>query len=167
MTAILNPIPLNIPDKIRNDAELAPYFEELTRSFYQLWYGLNGNKVATLISTTKDIDVTTTGSTELFKVVPNKTFIPLYVVIRVKEFTAGSKSTQAVCSFGGNASTYDDFINSVTYTVTAAGTFQIDNPNDATELVTQDDGDSFRVIVETASNATTEKWDIDLFGYLT
>lgn len=167
MSITLNPIPLNIPEKIRKDEELSPYFEELTRSMYQLWFGLNGNKVATLISTTKDIDATATGSTELFKVVPNKTFIPLYIVIRVKEFTAGGKSTQALASFGGNASTYDDFINSQTYTVTAAGTFQTDRSSDATELVTQDDGDSFRVIIETASNATTETWDIDLFGYLT
>lgn len=166
MTIELNPTPVKIPDRLQNDPELSNYFKELTNSVYQLWFGLNGNKVPSLISTTESIDVTTTGSTELFKVPANKSFIPLYIVIRVNSFTSGGKSTQAVASFGGNGATYDDFLNSVTYTVAAQDTFQIDRPDDATELAIQSSDDSFRIIIETASDATTEGWAVDLFGYL-
>lgn len=166
MNKILNPVPIRIPDKIIQDPELSDYFKQLTDSVYQQWFALNGNKMLTLISTTESIDATTTGSTELFKVPANKTFIPVFVIIRITSFTAGSKATQAVASFGGNASTYDDFLNSVTYTVATVNTFQIDSPNDATELPVQASDDSFRIIIETASDATTEEWTVDLFGYL-
>lgn len=161
----LNPIPRNIPQIIQEDKELSLYFKELTDSLYQMWFSLNGNKQPVLISTTENIDATTTGSTELFAVPSDKNFIPLYVVIRTTDFTAGSKSTQAVASFGGNGS-YDDFLNSVTYTVTNSDNFLIDKPSDAIELTTQNSNVSFRVIIETASNATTERWAVDLFGYM-
>ena len=88
------------------------------------------------------------------------------MVIRVTAFTAGSKDTQAVASFGGNSATYDDYLNTVTYTVAAANVFLFDRVADATAVVTQAAGDSFRVIIETASNADTETWAVDLFGYL-
>ena len=90
----------------------------------------------------------------------------MFVVIRITAFTAGGKATQAVASFGGNSATYDDFINSVTYTVANNDYFQTDGPTDSSEATTQAAGDSFRVSIETASDATTETWAIDLFGYL-
>ena len=120
----------------------------------------------TLISTTTGIDATSTGSTELFAVPSGKTFIPTRVVIRVTAFTAGGKATQAVASFGGNSATYDDYLNSVTYTVANNNYFQTDSAADGTEITVQAAGDSFRVIIETASDATTETWTVDLFGYL-
>lgn len=123
-------------------------------------------KAISLISTTTGIDATATGSTELYVVPAGKTLIPLMVVIRVTSFTAGSKAVQAVASFGGNAATYDDFLNSVTYTVANQDYFQKDEPADASELTVQAAADSFRVIIETASDATAEVWAVDLFGYL-
>ena len=120
----------------------------------------------TLIATTTGIDATVVAQTELFVVPAGKTFIPLQVVIRVTSFTDGGKGTQVVASFGGNAATYDDYLNSVTYTVSAGDYFQVDSINDATEVPVQAAGDSFRIAIETASDATTEVWAVDLFGYL-
>lgn len=119
----------------------------------------------TLVSTTS-IPVTATGSTELYSVPAGKTLIPMFVVIRVTSFIAGSKSVQAIASFGGNSATYDDFINSVTYTVANQDFFQTDGPADSSEVAVQAAGDSFRVAIETASDATVETWSVDLFGYL-
>lgn len=163
---IPNPTPNKLPDKILNDPELFKYFDALGKSVYQMWFALTGNANPILISTTTNINAKTTTSTELFKVPDNKTFIPLYIVIRVVSFTAGTKSVQAVASFGGNSSSYNDFLNSVTYTVSASGTYLIDKPDDATQLSVQDTGDSFRIKINTGSNATTETWEVDLFGYL-
>lgn len=165
MTKNLNPILPKIPLKIQNDPELAGFFEALTRSLYQVWYNLNGNRFPTLTST-ESIDVTSTGVTELFKVPENKTLIPLFIIIRVVDFVAGSKSTQVIASFGGNSPTFDDYLNSVTYTVASNNTFLFDKATDATELDVQSSNDSFSIIIETASDATTETWTVDVFGYL-
>ncbi len=166
MTINLNPSLPAIPQQIQNDPELLDYIEALQSSLYQVWYNLNGNKFPVLMSSTDAIDATTTGATELFKVPENKTFVPLSITIRVTAFTVGSKATQAVASFGGNSPTFDDFLNSVTYTVAAVNTFLLDKPNDATALALQATGSSFSLIIETASDATTETWGVDLFGYL-
>jgi hypothetical protein len=123
-------------------------------------------KTIALVSTTTGIDAKTVATTELYSVPVGKTFIPMFVVIRVTAFTAGGKAVQAVASFGGNSATYDDFLNTVTYTVAAVDTFQIDRVADATEVVTQAAADSFRISIETGSDATTETWAVDLFGYL-
>ena len=167
MTAAkLDPIPQELPKAIEEDNELRDYFYNFNRSVYQMWFALNGNKQPVLISTTENIDAKTTGATELFKIPDDKDFIPLEVIIRVTDFTAGSKSTQAVASFGGNGSAYDDFLNSKTYTITAVDKFLTDKPSNATELSIQSSSTSFNIIIETASNATTEKWSVDLFGYM-
>jgi hypothetical protein len=163
---IINPVPAKIPAKLLSDPEISNYFDQLNKSVYQIWHALNGNQNSVLISTTKGINAKNTGSTQLFKVPANKTFIPLFLVIRVVNFTAGSKSIQTVASFGGNSATYDDFLNSVTYTVVENNVCLFDKPDDATAVSVQAANDSFRIIIETASNATTEEWEIDLFGYL-
>jgi hypothetical protein len=102
----------------------------------------------------------------LFVVPAGKTFIPTMVVIRVTSFTDGGKGVHVVASFGGNAATYDDYLNSVTYNVTAVDYFQVDRIADATEVPIQATGDSFRIAIEVGSDATTEVWAVDLFGYL-
>ena len=50
--------------------------------------------------------------------------------------------------------------------VAAADYFQVDRVSDATAVAVQAAGDSFRIAIETASDATTEVWAVDLFGYL-
>lgn len=120
----------------------------------------------TLVSTTTGIDAKVVATTELFVVPAGTTFIPMMVVIRVTSFTAGAKGVQVIASFGGNAATYDDYLNSVTYTVAAVDYFQVDRIADATEVPVQAAADSFRIAIETGSDATTEVWAVDLFGYL-
>jgi hypothetical protein len=118
------------------------------------------------VATVTGIDAKSVATTELYVVPAGKTFIPIMVVIRVTAFTSGGKTVQAIASFGGNAATYDDFLNSVTYTVANVDYFQMDRPADATAVPVQAAADSFRLSIETGSNATTETWAVDVFGYL-
>lgn len=126
---------------------------------------LNENSIC-LLATVTGIDAKVVATTVLYTVPAGKTLIPMFVVIRVTAFTAGGKGTQVIASFGGNAATYDDFLNSVTYTVAAADVFLIDRPADATAVVTQAAADSFRISIETGSDGTTETWEISLLGFL-
>jgi hypothetical protein len=125
---------------------------------------LDTSSITKLSST--EVDATTIATTTLYTVPTGYTFIPMFVVIRVTAYTEGAKDTQAVASFGGNSATYDDFLNSVTYTVANADYFQTDGPADSTEVPVQSAGDVFKVSIETASNADVETWAVDLFGYL-
>lgn len=126
---------------------------------------LRGNAV-TRLATVTGIDAKTVAQTTLYTVPAGFTMIPIAVVIRVTAFTAGGKTTQAVASFGGNAATYDDFINSQTYTVAAVDTFQLDEAAETTELAVQAAADVFKIAIEVGSDATTETWSCDLLGYL-
>ncbi len=118
------------------------------------------------MSTITGIDAKSVAVTSLFTVPADKTFIPMFIVIRVTAFTSGGKSVQAVASFGGNSATFDDYLNTVTYTVAAADVVLIDRPADATAYVTQAAGDVFSISIETGSDATTETWAIETWGYL-
>jgi CO/xanthine dehydrogenase FAD-binding subunit len=119
----------------------------------------------TKLATVTGINAKTVATTELFPVPANKTLIVDHVVIRCTAFTVGSKAVQAVASFGGNSATYDDYLNSVTYTIAAANVYIQDLVLDAA-TVTYAAGVSFRISIETGSDATTETWAVDLFGYL-
>lgn len=123
-------------------------------------------KGLSLIARVSGIDAKTVATTELFVVPVGKYLIPMFVVIRVTSFTVGSKSVQAVASFGGNSATYDDFLNSVTYTVANVDYFQKDTIADASEVPVQAAGTSFRISIETGSNATTEEWEVSVYGFL-
>lgn len=126
---------------------------------------LRANAV-TRLATVTGIDAKTVAVTSLYTVPAGFTMIPIAVVIRVTAFTAGGKAVQAIASFGGNSATFDDFINSQTYTVAAANTFQLDEAAEATELAVQAAGDVFSISIETGSDATTETWSVDLWAYL-
>ena len=125
---------------------------------------LNEN-AETKLATVTGIDAKAVATTTLYTVPSGKTFIPTSVVIRVTAFTVGAKGVQAIASFGGNSATYDDFLNSVTYTVAAVDTFIRDVLTDSAVAV-QAAGDVFKISIETGSDATTETWSIDVFGYL-
>jgi hypothetical protein len=111
------------------------------------------------------LDAKTVATTEIFVVPTGKSMVVTKVVIRVTAFTVGSKSVQAIASFGGNSVTYDDYLNSVTYTVSAVSKVIQDELLDA-EVPLYAAATSFRISIETGSNATTETWAVDLFGYL-
>ena len=119
----------------------------------------------TKVATVTGIDATAVAITTLYTVPMGKTFIPDHVVIRVTAFTVGTKDTQAVASFGGNDATYDDYLNTITYTIAAVNVFIRDSVED-TAVVTQAAADVFKVSVEIASNADVETWAVDVFGYL-
>lgn len=119
----------------------------------------------TKLATVTGINAKTVAVNTLYTVPATKTFIPDHIVIRVTAFTSGGKSTQATASFGGNSATYDDFLNTIEYTVAAADVWIRDGV-DNSALVTQAAGDVFSISIETGSNATTETWAIDVFGYL-
>lgn len=125
---------------------------------------LNENAI-TKLATVTGIDATAVAITTLYTVPAGKTFIPDHVKIRVTAFTVGAKDTQAVASFGGNDATYDDYLNSQTYTVAASGVFIRDSVED-TAVVTQSAGDVFKISIETGSNADVETWAVDVFGHL-
>lgn len=158
--------PVNIPTKLKKDPELYRFFNELTNSVYQIWFGYNGNKMPVLVSSTESIDVTLSGEIKLFKVPNNKEFIPLYAVIRITEFISGAKSTHAIASFGGNDSSYNDFLGNTTYTVNNSNIFQINRANKNTVLAVQQPGNNFKIKINASSNASKEIWAVDLFGYL-
>lgn len=135
-------------------------------------YGLRKRDVVTavsgsviaLLSTITDIDATAAATTTLYTVPAGRTFIPNHVVIRVTAYTAGAKDQDVVASFGSVVPTYDDYINSVTYAVTASGVFLRDSIED-TFVVTHGAALEFSLIIEIASNADVETWSVDLFGY--
>jgi hypothetical protein len=122
-------------------------------------------KAISLVATITGIDAKSVATTTLYTVPAGKTFIPDHIVIRVTAYTAGSKGVQAVASFGGNSATFDDFLNSVTYTVAAANVWIRDSVEDTATTV-QAAGDVFTISIETGSDATTETWAVDVFGYL-
>lgn len=119
----------------------------------------------TRLATVTGINAKTVAQTELYVVPTGKSLIVDHVVIRCTSFTSGGKSTQAVASFGGNSATYDDYLNSITYTIAAASVAITDSVLD-TAVPVYAAATSFRVAIETGSNATTETWAVDVFGYL-
>jgi len=119
----------------------------------------------TKLATVTGIDAKTVASTELFYVPTGYSLIVSHIVIRCTAFTVGSKSVQAIASFGGNSATYDDYLNSVTYTIAAVSVAITDSVLD-TAVPVYAAATSFRIIIETGSDATTETWAVDLFGYL-
>ena len=119
----------------------------------------------TLLTSVNGIDATAIGVTSLFNVPMDRTFIPHHIILRCTNFTEGGKSIQAVANFGGNSPDFNDYLNNVTYTFTQAGVYIRDSIED-TESVTQVEGTEFSINIVTASNATTEIWSVDTFGYL-
>lgn len=116
------------------------------------------------LATVDAIDATSTGDTELYTVPALKSAVLTGVSIRVTDFTAGAKAVQAVASVGANI-TFDDYLNSVTYTVAASDVVILDNVlNTAVPVYAA--ADAITLTVETASDADVEVWSVDLFGYL-
>jgi len=117
------------------------------------------------LATVTGIDAKTVAQTTLYTVPTGKTLVISRVVIRCTAFTVGSKGVQAVASFGGNSATYDDYLNSVTYTIAAVNTAITDNVLD-TAVPLYAAGSVIKLAIETGSDATAETWAVDLFGYL-
>ena len=124
--------------------------------------------VPTRIKLLSGLNAKTVAKTDLYTVqsgTESEKFLPLYFVIRVEVFTVGSKSVQAVASFGGNSSTYDDLINSQTFTVSAVDQYIIADVPRNTALPMMTPGTEVKISIETGSDATVETWGVDVFGY--
>lgn len=119
----------------------------------------------TRLATITGIDAKAVAITTLYTVPAGKSLVVTDVVIRCTAFTVGAKTIQAVASFGGNFATYDDYLNSVTYTIAAAARAIRDTVLDAAYPIYAA-GSTFRLSIETGSDATTETWAVDVFGYL-
>lgn len=119
----------------------------------------------TRLATVTGIDAKAVAITTLYTVPTGKSLVVTGIVIRCTAFTVGSKSIQAVASFGGNSATYDDYINSATYTIAAAARAIRDTILD-TAYPIYVAASLFRISIETGSDATTETWAVDVFGYL-
>lgn len=126
---------------------------------------LKENAITKLVSIA-GIDAKTVAITSLYTVPTGKRLIVTSIVIRVTAFTAGGKSVQAIASFGGNSATYDDFLNSVTYTVAANNVRIEDAAALASAFPSYAAAAIFKISIETGSDATTETWAVDVFGYL-
>lgn len=119
----------------------------------------------TRLATITGIDAKAVAITTLYTVPAGKSLVVTDVVIRCTAFTVGAKTIQAVASFGGNSPTYDDYLNSVTYTIAAAARAIRDTVLDAAYPIYAA-ASTFRLSIETGSDATTETWAVDVFGYL-
>ena len=117
------------------------------------------------IATVTGINAKTVATTTLYTVLTGNTLIVTSVIIRVTAFTAGGKSTQAGYDFGGNSTSFDDFTGG-NVTVDTLGDMIMVYPATSSPLVTYAAATNFSINITTGSNATTETWTIDLFGYL-
>jgi len=120
----------------------------------------------TRLATVTEIDAKTVAITTLYTVPTEKTAVIDHIVIRCTAFTVGAKNVQAVASFGGNSATWDNFLNSITYTIAAVNTHIKDRAALATVFPDYAAAATFKISIETGSNATTETWAVDVFGYL-
>lgn len=126
----------------------------------------NPKVAVTLLATVTGIDAKGVAATTLYTVPTGKSLVVDHIVIRVTGFTVGTKGVQAIASFGGNSATYDDFLNSVTYTVAAVNKFIKDRAALATVFPIYAAAAVFKISIETGSDATAETWAVDVFGYL-
>jgi len=118
-----------------------------------------------LLATVTGIDAKSVAITTLYTVPPGKRLIPMGVMIRCTGFTVGAKAVQAIASFGSNSATWDNYLNSVTYTISAVQMCIYDAVFDA-EYTSVAAGGLFKISIETGSDATTENWAVSLFGFL-
>ena len=120
----------------------------------------------TRVAESTGLDATSTGTTSLYTVPTGFAFMPTHIiVINEPGFTSGGKTIHAVASFGGNSATFDDFLNSVTFTFSSGGTY-IMREKSTTAQVFQAGGDVFTISIETASDATLETWAVSVFGFI-
>lgn len=120
-----------------------------------------------ILATVTGINAKTIATTTLYTVPSGKSLVLTMVNIRCTAFTAGDKSTQAVCSVGCNATDYDDFVTGGDVTVAAVNkgwsiyvgqTSNVFTIYVATSVLTLN--------ITTGSDATTETWAVDVIGYL-
>lgn len=119
-----------------------------------------------LLATTSEISAKTTAATTIYTVPASKTLIVHSIMLRVSSFDAGAKSTQAVYNLGGNSADFNDYISGANYTVASASIVKRVQNAIGTSYPYYPATTNFSIKITTGSDATTEGWIIDLFGYL-
>ena len=118
------------------------------------------------IATITGINAKTVATTSLYTVPTGKSLIVTLFVVRVTAFTAGGKTVQAIYNVGGNATDYNNILNSVSPTIGAVNEYYPIILLDGTNLAVQAATTVLTLNITTGSNATTETWAVDVFGYL-
>lgn len=125
-----------------------------------------------LLATVTGINAKTVAATTLYTVPTGKSLIVDKVVVRITAFTAGGKTVQGTTSIGANSPSFNNWASANTWTITAVNkVLQITNTSyaqitDPVEAPVYAAGSVFTLNITTGSNATTETWAVDLFGYL-
>ena len=124
------------------------------------------------LSTITGINAKTVATTSLYTVPTGKSLIFQYVVVRITEFTSGGKTIYSVMSAGTNDPNY----NNVLVSITTDGVIAINTYFSVGVISEQvmassvppilSAGQILKLNITTGSNATTETWAVDLFGYL-
>jgi hypothetical protein len=101
----------------------------------------------------------------LYTVPTGKSLYPAFVQVTCTSFTSGGKSQDCAAGAGGNASSYNDILQSQSIAVASTGTRLMKMRDDnTTPIYGAGAAIYFKVVV--GSDATTETWRIDLIGFL-
>jgi hypothetical protein len=118
------------------------------------------------LATVTNIDATTVAITSLYTVPAGKSLIVDHTVVRVTSMVFGSKTQNAIVSFGGNSPTWDDYWPSVEGNFSAVAQAIAFRRTENDQMPVYQTADVLKISIETGSDATTEVWAIDVFGYL-
>jgi len=125
---------------------------------------LNENSLTKLV-TIEGIDATVEAVTPLYNVPAGKKLIVDHVVIRVTEYVAGAEYAETVISVGSNSPDFNNFINGQSLDAEEADIY-LKLLGNYGFLCIHDSLSVLSLNIETASDATTEIWSVDVFGYL-
>ena len=125
---------------------------------------LNENSLTKLV-TIEGIDATVEAVTPLYNVPAGKKLIVDHVVIRVTEYVAGAEYAETVISVGSNSPDFNNFINGQSLDAEEVDIY-LKLLGDYGFLSIHDSLSVLSLNIETASDATTEIWSVDVFGYL-
>lgn len=135
---------------------------------------MDTTNVKNLIATVDNINAKTVATTILYTVPAGKTLVLTQVNIRTTAFTSGGKTVDAIGHIGSNSATYDNYYNATNLFAekfTAVNqVFFIDPSGEQTTtggvgVAVFQAADVIKLNITTGSNATTETWTVEVFGY--
>lgn len=124
-------------------------------------------RVLRRLSIKEAINAKTTAATQLCKIPPHikGRLIITDIIIRTTAYTAGSKSVDAVVNVGSNPANYDNLISEATINLDYNNYFVRLQPTIGSPFLTLTGYGDVYIKVTTGSNATTETWTVELWGF--
>jgi hypothetical protein len=119
----------------------------------------------TKLATAIDIDATIAADTLLYTVPGGNSFVVDHVVIRTTSMVFGSKANNAQAAFGGNSPDWNNFRGAMEINLGAVNQSWIFGGNEEARPIYQA-AEEFKILITAGSDATTEVWAVDVFGYL-